>query len=189
MNKPHQRIDDMFEAARKCRQAGIRTTFNLIFGYPGETDEDRGETFRVMSAIAREFDNVTFSPNIFTPYPGLPIWDELRRHGLEEPDRLEAWSRFALGSSELPWLRGGVLERIQRSISFFLLNNQIAKAARRARPRGLQRAALRALARPLHWRLERQRFGWPMELWLMRAKRRLVLRRSLVTGRSLPEVC
>jgi anaerobic magnesium-protoporphyrin IX monomethyl ester cyclase len=189
MNKPHQRIDDMFEAARKCRQAGIRTTFNLIFGYPGETDADRAETFRVMSAIARQFDNVTFSPNIFTPYPGLPIWDELRRSGLQEPDRLEAWSGFALGSSELPWLRGGLRERIQRSISFFLLNNQITKAARRAAPGGLRRSALRALQRPLYWRLERQRFGWPMELWLMRAKKRLVLRRSLVTGRSLPEAC
>src|SRR5713226_5364488 len=49
MNKRHQRVPDMFEAARKCRQAGIRAGFNIILGFPGETEEDRRETLRVMS--------------------------------------------------------------------------------------------------------------------------------------------
>ena len=57
--------------------AGIRVTFNLIFGYPGETEADRAITFRTMSDIARQFRNVSFSPNIFTPYPGIPIWPQL----------------------------------------------------------------------------------------------------------------
>ena len=39
MNKAHQQIRDMFEAARKCRDAGIRVTLNLIFGYPGEEEQ------------------------------------------------------------------------------------------------------------------------------------------------------
>ncbi len=72
MNKAHQHIPDMFEAARKCQRAGIRTTFNLIFGYPGEEEADRRETLRVMGEIAGRFENVTFSPNLFTPYPGHP---------------------------------------------------------------------------------------------------------------------
>ncbi len=38
MNKPHQHIPDMFEAARKCAAANIRVTYNLIFGFPGEDD-------------------------------------------------------------------------------------------------------------------------------------------------------
>ncbi len=41
MNKAHQHIPDMFEAARKCKRAGIRVTYNLIFGYPGEEDRHR----------------------------------------------------------------------------------------------------------------------------------------------------
>ncbi|PYV09779.1 MAG: B12-binding domain-containing radical SAM protein [Acidobacteria bacterium] len=188
MNKPHQRIPDMFETARKCRQARIRTTFNLIFGYPGETDADRKETFRVMSAIAGEFPNVAFSPNIFTPYPAIPIWGELRALGVREPERLEDWTEVALGANLLPWLRGGTCETIERSMSFFLLNNKIAHAAR-ARPTRLGRMSLRVLQRSLHWRMERQRFGWPVELWLLGAKKWLVARRSLLTGRGLPEAC
>ena len=60
-----------FEAARKCARAGIRVTLNLIFGYPGEEERHRRETLRVMGDIAARFDNVTFSPNIFVPYPGF----------------------------------------------------------------------------------------------------------------------
>ena len=70
MNKRHQRVNEMYETARKANLAGIRVTFNLIFGYPGETEADRTITFRTMSDIARQFPNVSFSPNIFTPYPG-----------------------------------------------------------------------------------------------------------------------
>jgi anaerobic magnesium-protoporphyrin IX monomethyl ester cyclase len=45
MNKKHQRIDDMYETARKTEKAGFRVTFNIILGYPGETEADRVQTF------------------------------------------------------------------------------------------------------------------------------------------------
>jgi radical SAM family protein len=63
MNKPHQSIPDMYEAAAKCARAGIRVTFNLIFGFPGEEERHREETLRVVGDIARRFDNVSFSAN------------------------------------------------------------------------------------------------------------------------------
>ena len=28
---------------------------------------------------------MSFSPNIFTPYPGIPIWPQLRELGVQEP--------------------------------------------------------------------------------------------------------
>jgi radical SAM superfamily enzyme YgiQ (UPF0313 family) len=87
MNKPHQTIPDMFETARKTQQAHIRATFNLIFGFPGETEEHRSETLGVMAEIAARFDNVNFSPNLFTPYPGIPAWADLERRWLPT-DRL-----------------------------------------------------------------------------------------------------
>ena len=55
MNKRHQRVDEMYETARKAQLGGIRVTFNLIFGYPGETEADRIITFRTMSDIGRSF--------------------------------------------------------------------------------------------------------------------------------------
>src|SRR6202044_2725135 len=76
MNKHHQNVQQMFETARKAQLANIRVTFNVILGYPGETEADRQQTFCIMSDIAREYSNVSFSPNIFTPFPGIPIWPQ-----------------------------------------------------------------------------------------------------------------
>jgi len=55
MNKGHQSIPDMYEAARKCARAGIRVTMNLIFGFPGEEERHRRETLRVMGDIGSRY--------------------------------------------------------------------------------------------------------------------------------------
>jgi anaerobic magnesium-protoporphyrin IX monomethyl ester cyclase len=191
MNKKHQRIADMFETARKTEQAGMRVTFNVILGYPGETERDRVETFRIMSEIARQHANVSFSPNIFTPYPGIPIWPQLRQMGVREPKSLEEWDVVALGNNLLPWLQGEELERLRRMIEYFLLNNQIRRASTSVR--WLGQSVRRALGAPLRWRLRNNHFAFPWELWVARTTERLVTRRSLVTGQELrhgmEEVC
>ena len=184
MNKRHQSIPDISEAARKCARAGIRVTLNLIFGYPGEQDRHRRETLRVMGDIASRFDNVTFSPNVFVPYPGIPIWEDLKKRGLVEPATLAEWSDIDLGGNSLPWLSGRPYETLRRGISYFLLNNQLTKARRQS-----ESAAFRwltgMLREPLHWRLRNHFFDWPVELWLSMAKQWLVVRRSLLTGQAL----
>ena len=191
MNKKHQRIDDMYETARKTELAGIHVTFNLILGYPGETEADRLETFRIMGDIASKHANVSFSPNIFTPYPGITIWPELRKLGVREPQSLQDWASVDLGSNHLPWLQGRELDRLKRMLEFFLLHNQIRKAA--AGVSWVRRSLRRALGAPLRWRIRKNEFAVPWELWLARATERLVTRRSLLTGqvlrRGMQEVC
>ena len=184
MHKGHQKIEDMFEAARKCRDAGIRVTYNLIFGYPGEEERHRRETLRVMGQIAERFENVTFSPNLFTPYPGIPIWPELRQAGLSEPQSLEEWASVGLGQVELPWLSRKETAQLSRSMSYFMLTNQASKFTNKLRS-GFRRKAMRLLQKPLHWRLKHQAFGIPVELWASMAQNWLVLRRSLLTGEPL----
>jgi anaerobic magnesium-protoporphyrin IX monomethyl ester cyclase len=184
MNKRHQNIEDIYEAARKCSQAGIRITLNLIFGYPGESEEHRRETLRVMSDIGSRFHNVTFSPNIFTPYPGIPIWPALKELGLAEPQTLEAWADIDLGSGNLPWLRGKSFDRLRRSISYLLLDNELKKASRKSGSAAMQ-STLSLLRLPLHWRLRNHFFGWPVELWFSMARRWMIVRRSLLTGQPL----
>jgi len=191
MNKKHQRIEDMYETARKTEKAGFRVTFNIILGYPGETEADRVETFRIMSDIARQYSNVSFSPNIFTPYPGIPIWPELKQLGVQEPQSLEEWNDLSLGTNVLPWLQGDGLRRLRRMLEFFLLNNQIRKAT--SDHPWLGRRFRRALGAPIRWRLRSSQFGFPWELWVAKTTERLVTRRSLLTGQPLShnmqEVC
>ena len=55
---------------------------------PGEIETHRTETLRVMSDISDRFPNVSFSPSIFTLYPGMPVWPALPRRGLKKLDLL-----------------------------------------------------------------------------------------------------
>jgi anaerobic magnesium-protoporphyrin IX monomethyl ester cyclase len=185
MNKRHQRVDEMYETARKAQLGGIRVTFNLIFGYPGETEADRITTFQTMSDIGRQFPNVSFSPNIFTPYPGIPIWPQLRKLGVPEPKNLREWMEMPVGANMLPWLKGNELARLQRMLKYFLLNNQID---RQQNKHSRLRYAVRFIVQiPIRWRLRSSNYSFPWELWLSNLSERIVLRRSLVTGQELPK--
>jgi anaerobic magnesium-protoporphyrin IX monomethyl ester cyclase len=184
MNKRHQRVNEMYETARKAQLGGIKVTFNLIFGYPGETEADRVITFQTMSDIARKFNNVNFSPNIFTPYPGIPIWPQLRELGVPEPKGLRAWMNMPLGGSTLPWLQGEELARLSRMLEYFLLNSQLYRKTSR---KSALRSAVRLLvSEPIRWRLRSSRYAFPWELWVAQISEDLVSRRSLVTGQELP---
>lgn len=184
MNKHHQHLADIHEASRKCARAGIQVTLNLILAYPGEEDKHRRETLKTMGEIAAQYDNVSFSPNVFTPYPGIPIWPELRKLGLREPQSLAEWAGVDLGADNLPWLRGRSFERVRKGMSYFLLANQITKARRHARS-GTSRFLLTLLRKPLHWRLRNYSFALPFELWFAMTQRWLIVRRSLLTGQPL----
>ena len=184
MNKPHQNISDMYEAAAKCARAGIRVTFNLIFGFPGEKERHRQETLRVVGDIARQYDNVSFSPNLFTPYPGIPIWPELEALGLREPDSLADWARVDLGADNLPWLSGASLRKLETGIRYLLLHRRIKHAWRHSRS-GIIRALLDLAGTPLHWRLKHSFFSCPWELLLASVRGHAAVRRSLLTGQPL----
>ncbi len=185
MNKRFQHVEQMVETARKTHLAGIHVVFNIILGYPGETETHRQQTFQIMSDIARKYSNVTFSPNIFTPYPGIPIWPQLKKMGVYEPQSLEQWETLALGTNVLPWLRGEDLRRLQRSLEYFLLNNQIRKITRKIP--WARRGVRRLLGAPVRWRIGKSQYSFPWELWLSRAVEKVVTRRSLLTGQPLAE--
>src|ERR1043166_7442976 len=183
MNKKFQHVEQMVDTARKTDRAGIHVVFNIILGYPGETEADRQQTFRIMSDIAREYWNVSFSPNIFTPYPGIPIWPQLKELGVKYPQSLMAWESFALGANVLPWLQGEELRRLRRSLEYFMLNNQIRKATKKIPY--LKRKARKVLGAPVRWRIQTNRYSFPWELWVSRAVEKVVSRRSLLTGQAL----
>jgi anaerobic magnesium-protoporphyrin IX monomethyl ester cyclase len=183
MNKRHQRLNEMYETARKARLGDIHVTFNLIFGYPGETEAHRVETLQTMSEIAREFWNVSFSPNIFTPYPGIPIWPQLREMGVREPQTLQEWADLPLGRNVLPWLQGAELARLRRMLEFFLLNNQIRKATKDHKI--LRRGLRRMLGAPLRWRIRASKYSFPWEIWVAKSLEKVTTRRSLLTGQTL----
>lgn len=103
---------------------------------------------------------------------------------MREPASLAEWADCGLGEASLPWLGEEAGRKLQRSISYFLLDNEFTRNRRKSRSAAL-RWGWSLLRRPLHWRLRRDFFRWPVELWISMARQWLVMRRSLLTGDAL----
>ncbi len=118
-------------------EAGIHVTLNLIFGYPGEEENHRQETLRVMSEIGELYSNVTFSPKrVHSPYPGIPIW--LRTGQKLRPGRAKIAGGLGRdgiwGAAQLcPGSLARRLMRLQRAMKYFLMDIGVNRARIRAR--------------------------------------------------------
>jgi radical SAM superfamily enzyme YgiQ (UPF0313 family) len=105
MNKGFQVIPDIYEPTARCLEAGVIPSFNIIFGFPGERPKERRETIDFMMDVCRRFPGAEFWTNIFTPYPGSPIFYRAQEIGIEVPKSLESWVDYFPRYTVLPWLK------------------------------------------------------------------------------------
>ena len=112
------------------------------------------------------------------------MWPELRTLGLKEPQSLAEWGDIDLKGNALPWLRGEPYARVKRGTAYLLLKSEVSRAALRSQST-VARLLLEWFRKPLAWRVRNYCFRWPVELWLALARRWLVMRRSLLTGKGL----
>lgn len=172
MNKDFQSIETIYRAAEKCTAAGIRPSFNIIFGFPGEGERERRETIRVVMDICRRFPGAEFWTNIFTPYPGAPVIHQAAQLGIEIPKSLEAWADFFPRYTVLPWLKGRDHDRVQTMRDYLRLAfNRVPIAADKRNP--AVRAIHDLIGIPARWRLDHDVYGFPFEIWVKDALKRI----------------
>jgi radical SAM superfamily enzyme YgiQ (UPF0313 family) len=160
----------LHQVAEKCYRAGITTTFSLIFGLPGETEEDRRQTLAMIRDIKGKYPTTEFHSNIYTPYPGAPNYRQAVEMGLREPDSLEEWAQFYPKFQRLPWIDSNTHRQIQRMRDYI----RIAYGAEPVRPRSaLRKAAHRVLTPVARARLSRNHYEVPVELWALKSMSRL----------------
>lgn len=173
MNKTFQDFDSIDLSAQRCLEAGIRPSFNIIFGYPGEGEEERRQTIRFIMDVCRRFPGAEFWTNIFTPYPGSPIMEQARENGIQTPVTLEGWAEFFPRYTVLPWLKGKDHQRLQTMRDYLRIafdRQPIANLDATTWVRLLQKS----LNYPARWRLDHDFYGIPAELWLNRKLKRFV---------------
>jgi anaerobic magnesium-protoporphyrin IX monomethyl ester cyclase len=68
------RVEQIHEAARRLKRAGIRVGFFLQFGYPGETREDIEKTIQ----LVREGDPDDIGISVSYPLPGTKFYQSVR---------------------------------------------------------------------------------------------------------------
>ncbi len=165
MNKDFQDFESIYESAARCIAAGIRPSFNIIFAFPGEGAKERRETVTFMMDVCRKFPGAEFWTNIFTPYPGSPIFQRTAEIGIDPPKTLEEWADFFPRYTKLPWLQGRDHDRLQITRDYLRIAfDRIPIAAdRRSR---LTRLAQKAISLPARWRLDHDIYSAPVEIWL-----------------------
>lgn len=173
MNKGFQNIEDIYQSTERCLRADIIPSFNIIFGFPGEGAKERRETLNYIMDVCRRFPGAEFWTNIFTPYPGSPIFHRAKEIGIEVPKSLEGWIDYFPRYTELPWLKGRDHQRVQRMRDYLRIAFDRAPIA--ASGSGwFARAVKHLTALPARWRLDHDTYEFPFELWMNRHLKNLV---------------
>jgi anaerobic magnesium-protoporphyrin IX monomethyl ester cyclase len=165
MGKDFQKVETIYAAADKLTQAGIRPSFNIIFGFPGEGGPERRESIRLVMDVCRRFPGAEFWTNIFTPYPGAPVMSRAFELGIDVPKTLEAWADFFPRYTTLPWLKGPEHREVQNMREYL-------RAAFYRVPIGMlsgmamQRVVHGMIGIPARWRLDHNFYSFPFELLL-----------------------
>lgn len=74
-------VDTARTAFRLTRKLKVRSCATFILGFPGETEEDMQETYRLAREIKADYTAFYF----LTPYPGTPIYDTALQHNWFDP--------------------------------------------------------------------------------------------------------
>jgi len=185
MNKTFQDFESIYRSAERCLKAGIRPSFNIIFGYPTEGDFERRETIDFVLDVCRRFPGAEFWTNIFTPYPGSPIMSRVSELGIDLPSSLEGWADYFPRYTVLPWLKGKEHRRLQtmRECLRMAFNRQ---PIARHDPSWWIKSLQGALSHPVRWRLEHDFYRFPAEVWMnQRLKRWIPVAKPVVDAKQL----
>lgn len=184
MHKDWQDFDSIYESAARCLQAGIRPSFNIIFAFPGEGRKERRETIDFMMSVCRRFPGAEFWTNIFTPYPGSPIFSKTTELGIEPPSSFEAWADYFPRYTRLPWLDGKEHRRLQVTRDYLRLafDRIPIGADRRGR---VTRLLQKSMSLPARWRLDHDIYRMPVELWVNNRLKRHLAAKPAVDAKRL----
>lgn len=157
------KVENTLTAVDRCRQGDVRASFGFIFGLPGEDESALRETVDLIGQIYSRYDRADCHTNIFTPYPGSPLWERSVELGVDPPQSLADWVPYFPRVTVLPWLAGAPHQRLQDIRQYLRLGYPNVRVGE---DRGSlrHRAALTVLGPPARWRLRGHRYRAPIEL-------------------------
>ena len=87
---------ETLEAAKICKQAGLRVAFSFMINLPHETTEDMIATYKLIHAIRKVMpEAIFFGPQTYRPYPGSKLTEMCCELGLQLTLTLDEWANVA----------------------------------------------------------------------------------------------
>jgi anaerobic magnesium-protoporphyrin IX monomethyl ester cyclase len=145
------KIEQVFESAARCVGNGIAVIFNIIVGFPHETEESIRESLRVAVELRKMSPDFEMGIFYFKPYPGNAIADQLIGEGYRFPVGLEEWAGFDYVGSSSDWITKAQHQEIE-SFKFY-------QRVGWNRPKPVYNP----LRRMAQWRCEKRNYALPVE--------------------------
>jgi anaerobic magnesium-protoporphyrin IX monomethyl ester cyclase len=146
------------ESAGLLREAGIPGQYNLIFGFPNETEQHVRENLTFAAELKRVNPDCLLPMFYFTPHPGVPLINEAIDRGFRPPDSLREWARVSWSYAEpvMPWIREPrrLKDRILRTIVFYLplaFPGEVTRGTLKHVRSRMRRLPDAAWMWPMHW--------------------------------------
>lgn len=157
-------VERTLEASRRCRAADIRASFGFIFGLPAEAEHDLQATLDLIDRIYRDNPQADCYTNIFTPYPGSPLWPVSLKQGFSAPKRFEEWADFYPRITRLPWLSAAEHRRLQAIRQYLRFGYHQVNVGEKAHSRRHQ-LVLNLFQPSSRLRIRHKRFELPLEVY------------------------
>ena len=99
-------IEDILNGAKQIAEADILFMTNLLFGFPGETEEDIQMSLDLVKYLRKTYGKNMQLGRIFLygPCPSTPMFFKVVKAGFVPPQTLNGWGKFRIGDPEnLKW--------------------------------------------------------------------------------------
>ncbi|MFQ5737466.1 MAG: B12-binding domain-containing radical SAM protein [Acidobacteriota bacterium] len=151
-------------ALERCKAADIRASFGFIFGLPAEGEEELQKTLDLIDLIYQTNPQADCYTNIFTPYPGSPLWPVSLQKGFDPPRSFEEWADFYPRITKLPWLSDGQHRRLQSIRQYLRFGYHQVNVGEKSHSRR-HRLVLNLFQPSSRYRIRTKKFGFPWEVY------------------------
>ena len=88
-------MEKIKHAVKKCSEYGIDANCSMMIGIPTETKEDREQTYKLIEELNSYGKYVSiFGPQLYRPYPGGLLYDEIIKMGYKLPAKFDDWAVY-----------------------------------------------------------------------------------------------
>ncbi|NQU77212.1 B12-binding domain-containing radical SAM protein [Candidatus Falkowbacteria bacterium] len=106
--------EQVIKTIDRFKEIGMMSKYCFMAGFPNETMEDFYRTTDFIYKMKERDTSVRIPPiRIFTPYPGIPLWDLCVEKGFKPPRSLEEWASFDFDTVKMPWVTKKLTKRVK----------------------------------------------------------------------------
>lgn len=95
--------EDILEAAKKCKKAGIGIVYSFMTGFPEVYREEFAATLTLIEQLRQLDDNTRIILCAYAPYPGTELF-ETHKDIIVTPENLEGWGNYTVLNVNTSWM-------------------------------------------------------------------------------------